>query len=229
MNVPEIIGNVVDSMRESGAYTSFTSSGSTRTINAVNTLEEDEWVTVYNVSGDSIGDFQVSNVTSSTFDIISTEVPTATGSYKSLEPFYMYGHRREISNRLLEKDADDVYKYQKYPLIALRLPISEDVQQGSITQVSLNIAILDFTEKTYTSEQRYDNIIIPVLTPLYNQFIEKLDRSGNILNNGTFEHNKIDRLFYGIDALEGNTAYIFNDPLDGIEIVDLNLKLIDNC
>jgi hypothetical protein len=141
----------------------------------------------------------------------------------------MYGHKREISNRLLMKDKDKVYKFQKYPLIALRLPVVEGVVQGNIHNVSLNIAILEFTEKNYSSPERYENVITPILMPLYLAFIDALNKNGQILNNGTFEHEKVDRLFYGVEELEGNTAYIFNDPLDGIELLNLDLKIINKC
>jgi hypothetical protein len=66
--------------------------------------------------------------------------------------------------------------------------------------------------------------------PLYFDFLEKIQDSGEVMSLGRPEHDKTDRLFYGIDALEGNESYIFNDPLDGIELTNLNLKLIDkNC
>lgn len=222
MIVPEVIGRIVDSMRDSGSYTSWSKVGTTYTIVAENELLEDEWMSL----NDS-DEFQVTNVSSSSFDIVSSSDPDATGTYKSLEPFFMFGHRREISNRLLMKDKDDVFKYQKYPLFALRLPIDEDVLQD-VHDVSLNIAILAFTNKNYRSQERYDNVIDPVLVPLYDEFLEKVQDSFELMNIGLPDHQKTDRLFYGVSALEGNEAYIFNDPLDGIELIDLELKLLNN-
>lgn len=250
--VPEVVSRIVDSMRETGAYTSISNVGTLYTLQTPNTLSEDEWVIVFNgeavegfpytfpfiLAGDIaqiaetdpaiLGMYQAKNVTDNSFDIITAIVPTNTGTWKSLEPFFMYGHRREISNRLLMKDKDKVYKYQKYPLIALRLPIEENILYDSIHEVGLNIAFLAFTDKNYRAPERYANVIQPVLQPLYEDFMQKLQESSEIMNIGGIEHQKTDRLFYGVEALEGNERYIFNDPLDGIELQDLNLKLIEN-
>jgi hypothetical protein len=222
MNVPEVIGRIVDSMRDDGSYTSWSKVGTTYTIVAENELLEDEWISL----NDS-DEFQATNVSSSSFDIISSSDPDATGTYKSLEPFFMFGHRREISNRLLMKGKDDVFKYQKYPLFALRLPINETVD-GDVHDVSLNIAILAFTQKKYRAQERYDNVITPILVPLYTEFLQKVRDSFELMISDLPDHEKVDRPFYGISGLEGNEAYIFNDPLDGIELVDLELKLLDN-
>ena len=224
MIVPKVIGRIVDSMRDSGNYTSWSKVGTTYTIVAENELLEDEWISL----NDS-DEFQSINVSSSSFDIVSSSDPPATGAYKSLEPFYMYGHRREISNRLLMKNKDNVFKYQKYPLFALRLPIVEDVLQD-VNDVSLNIAILAFTNKNYRAQDRYDNVINPILVPLYTEFLLKVQDSFELMNLGLPDHQKVDRLFYGVSALEGNEAYNHADPLDGIELIDLELKLLnDNC
>lgn len=224
MIVPEVIGRIVDSMRDDGSYTSWSKVGTTYTIVAENELLENEWISL----NDS-DEFQVTNVLSSAFDIVSDSDPPATGTYKSLEPFFMFGHRREISNRLLMKDKDNVFKYQKYPLFALRLPIIEDVEQD-VHDVSLNIAILEYTSKNYRAQERYDNVITPILVPLYNEFLQKVQDSFELMDLGLPDHQKVDRPFYGVNELEGNVKYIFNDPLDGIELIDLELKLLnDNC
>jgi len=59
--------------------------------------------------------------------------------YTTGMPYYMYGHRRELANRLLEKDKDSVFKYQKYPLVALRLDTPEEYADGVVT-FTLNVA-----------------------------------------------------------------------------------------
>jgi hypothetical protein len=221
--VHEIIGRIIDEMRKDGSYTSFSNVLTTYTLQSVNTLVESEWISITGFE-----DFQVQNVTSTAFDIISQSDPPGTGDWNSLEPFYIFGHRREIANRLLMKDKDGVFKFQKYPLFALRLPITQIVSTDKVQDVSLNIAILDLTQKNFRSDDRYENVIKPILMPLYLDFFDKLENSFEIMNIGTPVHQRVDRLFYGITALEGNEAYIFADPLDGIELVDLELKLNNN-
>jgi len=148
-----------------------------------------------------------------------------TSANRLLMPFYMYGHRLEISRELLKKNQDKTYKYQKYPLIALRMDISEPYSEG-ITELSLNIAILCFTDKNWNAEDRMTNVFKPVLYPLYERFMKELRTSGLFYWQGSElpDHTKIDRPYWGIESTEGNTKNIFNDPLDAIEIVDLKLK-----
>lgn len=149
------------------------------------------------------------------------------------KPFYMYGHRLEISNRLLEMENDIVYKYKKYPLIALRMPFDEKRENGMITYSSINIAILDFTKENWNAEERYANTFKPILYPLYEAFKKALKNSGLFMWAGDQTeppHTKRDMLFYGEFLREGNVKYIFNDPLDAVEITNLTLKQkIKNC
>ncbi len=254
INVPETVGRIIDDMRKYGNYPSWTQTGNTYTISSTNELSEDEWILVLDTQGATFpfgfafpivftddvpdliendpavfGQFQAFNVTLTSFDIKSDTAPPAAGGWKSIEPFYLFGHRREISNRLLMKDKDKVYKFQKYPLFALRLPVNEEINADEVSTVSLNIAVLAFTDKNYTAKQRYDNVLTPILVPLYLDFIRKTNNNSEIMINGIPEHTKTDMLFYGVSSLEGNERYIFNDPIDGIEMTDFNLTLTDNC
>lgn len=144
--------------------------------------------------------------------------------YDAEMPFYMYGHRLEISNRLTEKTADKIFKYKKYPLVALRLDIPEGVAGGMI-EYKLNVALLMLTEKNYTAEERYANVLKPILYPMYASLFRKLKWAGFSWDGG-FEppHSKIDRPFWGTSGPEGNQANIFTDPLDAIELLDLTIR-----
>lgn len=148
-----------------------------------------------------------------------------------LAPFYLYGHRLEISNTLKEMNTDKVRKFQKYPLIALRMDIPEPYSSG-IVELSLNIAILAYTDKNWDAEQRMINVFKPVLYPMYKRFMDELWKGGEFFWQGDKvpDHTKIDRPFWGIEASEANTKYIFNDPLDAIEIMNLKIKKnFKNC
>ncbi len=147
-------------------------------------------------------------------------------------PFYKYGHRLEIVNSLLEKDKDKVYKYQKYPLIALRMDFDE--VPGPLWDFTLNIAIVMLTDKNYSSQQRYERVFKPILYPLYEAFLRQLKDVGHFYWEGESliipPHTKTDRLFYGTTGAEGNDAYLFNDPLDAIELTNLKISKRDkNC
>lgn len=150
----------------------------------------------------------------------------ASASNRLLMPFYMYGHPLEIANRLLEKDKHKVYKYQKYPLIALKMDFEEPVEDG-IKSLSLNIAILNFTNEKYNAEERMTNIFKPVLYPIYKRLMEELRDGPEFFwpgNQEYPEHTKVDRPYWGTANQQGNVKNIFNDPIDAIEIIGLKLK-----
>lgn len=159
----------------------------------------------------------------STVLLISSRAITMDGGGP---PFYLYGHRREIANRLSKKGVNASEKYKKYPLIALRLDTSERVV-GDMTHYTLNLAIVHATKPGYTAEERYINVFKPILYPLYDLFMEELRNTGGFWWEGQRsrpEHIKIDRPFYGVPSNEGNVKQLFADPLDAIEIVDLKIS-----
>lgn len=162
-------------------------------------------------------------------NLVYNDIKTVVESIQELGvPYFMFGHRIEIANALMRKEKDKVQKLAKYPLIALRLPIEEEVDDDVVTY-RLNIAILDFTDKRYNAQQRYDNVIEPILYPLYEKFMNALPVGGFFWESGHWPpHTKTDKLFYGTQGAEGNEAYIFNDPLDAIEIENLEIKK-DRC
>lgn len=151
--------------------------------------------------------------------------------YTSDMPFYMYGHRLEIANRLLEQDQDKVYKYKKYPLVALRMDIPEDNAEGTV-EFKLNVALIMSTEQTWYAPERYEKVFKPILYPMYESFLKQLKKSGKFMWEGDQqrpEHTKLDRPYWGTSASEGNTANLFNDPLDAIELIDLKLRQNLKC
>jgi hypothetical protein len=147
------------------------------------------------------------------------------------QPYYMYGHKVEINQRLINQQKDPVLKHQKYPLIALRMDIPENNAKGIIT-FKLNLAIIQFTKKDAIVTDRYRDVIKPVLYPLYESFLKKLKESGLFFWDGNQRmppHTKIDRPYWGTPTDSGNTANIFSDPLDAIEIIDLEIKQNYKC
>jgi hypothetical protein len=147
------------------------------------------------------------------------------------KPYYMYGHRREIANTLTLMENNQL-QYTRYPLVALRLDIVEQVQ-NDLLEVNLNIAILTLTKENYNAAERYANVIVPVLYPLYEKLMSAIKRSGIYFWPGLSKyppHTKIERPYWGTQFQEGNAANIFNDPIDAIEILDLKInKRINKC
>lgn len=156
-------------------------------------------------------------------------------SFSSGFPFYLYGHRQEIANRLLAKDKDRSTKDKKYPAIFLKLDTEEEIKNG-FQFYNLNLVIVQFTKANYNAEERYANVLKPVLYPLYEMFLKKLGDSGLFVweappdGDAKFPpHTKIDRPYYGTPSEETNVKRIFNDPLDAVEIVNLKIQSQINC
>lgn len=147
-------------------------------------------------------------------------------------PYYMYGHRLEISNRLILKDKDKEQKNKKYPLVGLRMDVSEFCE-GDMIHYKMNLAILTFTLHNYNAEQRYTNVFKPILQPLYERFLVALRTTHIFTWPAEYrnpKHIKIDRPFFGIPESERNVKHVFNDPVDAIEILNLEIsKRIKNC
>ena len=247
--IPEIIGETIDTIRDRGGYSDGSQNGANWTVTAIHDLKVGYWVVIINEvydrfsdqfpitfsddletlisdDADATGEFKVVSITSTTFTIEAATIPV-TGTYKSINPYYIFGHRVEIGNRLLEKEQDSKSKLQKYPLIALRLDILENIS-GNVSDVELSLAIMEYTDENYYTKDRYDNIIIPILDPIYADFISALSDHNDISTVGPIDHTRIDRPFWGTEGPTGNEENIFSDPLDAIEIQNLNFQIINN-
>jgi hypothetical protein len=156
---------------------------------------------------------------------------STTVGWKTVQ--YLPGHRLEISNRLDAQNKNPAKKYDKFPLIAFNEQYgSFPKRRGSITDWTLNIAILAETKSNYHSEERDENVFRPILYPLYEEFLKYLRESGYFFWSGRQSappHDPVPRKFFGITSKEGNVKYIFNDTLDAIELIDLKLSEFKNC
>lgn len=142
---------------------------------------------------------------------------------------YDFGHYNDVRERLIQKGktAQD----QRYPLIVL----FEDFRQGnrvlgldSIGDVK--IIILHLTKKEYTRQQREEKVFLPILVPIYNEFLKQMKYSGHFMQYGPFRHDRIDRPHWGDPGLYANGGYLLNDVLDGIELSNLQLQTyLPNC
>jgi len=150
-------------------------------------------------------------------------------------PYYLYGHPLEVINTLSEYEKHPKMKFKKYPLIILFQDFEETKgrHQAINADVSLNLVICTNTLAKYKSAERYELNFKPVLYPLYDLFLEKLERSGYFSGAlGNFQHVKIDRMYWGKNGLYSNEGNVFNDRLDAIEIRNLELSVLNksnNC
>jgi hypothetical protein len=147
------------------------------------------------------------------------------------EPYYMYGHPREIAQRLDLKNRDDVEKFKKWPLVVLITDFSEDhdSDQDYSYEVSPTVLIVTNTNENYRSEETYENTFKPILYPIYEELLNQLRLSNYFKKPGQLiEHEKIDRLFWGTSGAQGNEGLIFNTFLDAIELNFSSLKVFED-
>ena len=146
---------------------------------------------------------------------------------------YDHGHPLEIMETLKQKDKTKSYKFQLYPIIALFQDFPESVGGNLIErEATLHLIIGKGTKNTYKASERYEKNIIPYLYPIYEEFINQISLDSRVIAYGpqSIEHQKTDRLYWGVNGLFGNSSNIFDSYLDVIEIKNLKLKLnIDLC
>lgn len=156
-----------------------------------------------------------------------TQVIDLAGVWKAMAPYSDYGTRRTINMKLLQKNGAE-YSYQKYPLIALRFPAPIRVT-GDVATMNANILVAHFTNKTYRPEERVANTFDPILWPMTQAFLTMVKKSGEF-SQFNHDYTQIDRMFFGTESGDENIANIFEDPLDAVEIRDLNLTFFtDGC
>ena len=218
--IVDIFEDIVADMRATGTITNLSEASGITTVTSVNSLAASNVVTM-----DSV-DYILLSASATNFTVSGTGITASTWTAKS--PYYEYGHPKEISNILLERDGNDTLKYQKYPLIVLYTDIGIDrgynLSYGEIK--NLFISIIGLSNKDYSSRQRYDNVIEPTLYPLYNTLVQKIKQSRYFIGtNPNLKHRLVERPFWGNSSKYGNVANMFNDPLDALELENVSMKI----
>jgi hypothetical protein len=165
-------------------------------------------------------------------DIFGDIVAAVRAEYDTVndrEPYYIYGHPKEIAHRLSLKDKSATNKLRKFPLVALFQDFAEN--HGELLSDDYNLSftciIVMSTNKNYTSQERYENTFKPILYPIYELLLKKMDISEYLItvDYELIEHIKTDRLFWGAAGIYGNEGLIFNEYLDAIEINFPNIRV----
>jgi len=137
-------------------------------------------------------------------------------------PYYYYGHPLEIVNTLMEKDSSDAWKLKKYPAIFLFHDF-EETRDKFQSETELRIIIVTDTRAEWKAADRYTNVFVPTLIPLYDRFILELSKAANLTFSG--EHKMKIYPFWGSEA----NANVANDCADAIEISGAKIKTFAGC
>ncbi|PKN16511.1 MAG: hypothetical protein CVU66_00745 [Deltaproteobacteria bacterium HGW-Deltaproteobacteria-23] len=148
-----------------------------------------------------------------------------------LKCFYQHGHPLEIVESLQEMTLNPKSSETKYPLIALFQDFTEKKGlNNSDGELKLNLIIANLTSPQLKAPDRYAQNFKPILIPIYDEFLKQIAKSRYFREDNPIKllHTKIDRLYWGRSGLFGNQKNLFNDYIDCIEIVDLQLNLKQN-
>lgn len=144
---------------------------------------------------------------------------------------YLHGHPLEIIQTLGERDASGSQQlvFKKYPLIAMFQDIAESPVAGGV-EATLQIIIATSTKPELKAEQRYTTTFQPILLPLYDLFINELNKHKKVISFYHADCQKYDRVFWGTVAniMEGTQVRMFNDYLDAVELQNLKLSFYNN-
>ena len=153
------------------------------------------------------------------------KIDTITGTDKSV--FVMAEHPIVALERLNELKGTIL---SGRPFILLLLDIQETVGKALIN-VSCDIVIGSVTNKSYSTDERYLNNFTPVLYPIYDEVMKRLENgSKTVLTQSWIDHEKWDRVLWGKQGLYGVDANIFDDYIDAIEVNQIKLTLTkSNC
>lgn len=145
---------------------------------------------------------------------------------------YDYGHLQDVRERLRAKTIASPAA-RRYPLIWLIEDFDTQISPnipGIFGVSNVKIMILTTSAKEYTRQQREEKSFLPVLIPIYNEFFVQMKVIGAFMQYGPFSHTRIDRPHWGNPSEWANKGYLFDKPLDGIEISDLDLQIyLANC
>lgn len=167
-------------------------------------------------------------------DIIGDVVSNVRAEYDPIDnekPYYMWGHYKEIAQRLdFNENSNSVLKFKNWPLIVLMTDIEQSHGNNLIIDYTVNNAklfIVNQANKNDLAYERKTKNFEPILYPIYELFISKLLLSSDILSpENVIEHDHIDRYAWGSQSIYGNDALIFNDYTDAIELDLNNIEVI---
>lgn len=163
------------------------------------------------------------------FEEIVGRVRVSYDKENGLEPYSDYGHILGILSKLTAKDSNEVLKFQKYPLICLILDQEENRGKDIRFELSFapRILIVTDTKQEYTEQDRTENTFRPILWPIYDILVDEIKHYEHFSHKSRslFDHKKYDRYTWGKSEIFGNLGVIFNDYLDGIEIISSSINV----
>jgi len=140
--------------------------------------------------------------------------------------YFIHDTWNKIAARLVAMSKTPSTSKFKYPLIALVHTFQQTVSSEGFFDVSLDFLIVNLTDPTWYGEDRRANNYVPILNPIYAQFMSDIANSNKFhgYKDRYYPHEKVDDYHMSENA----TRYAMPDIVDAIHIKGLKLKLTDS-
>lgn len=162
---------------------------------------------------------------------IFSEVVARVKTALARDVFFDFGHHGDVTKKLIQKNgATETATRTKYPLIWMVTDFEEKLSKDPAYYVelpALRFIIATGTDPNYTMEQRRDTTFLPVLYPIYMEFLNQLSKTKvlGFPKSQDLLHSKFDRSYWGGQTEGDGGANAFNDHIDAIEIRGLSLRV----
>lgn len=166
------------------------------------------------------------DIADKTFAAVMPEINTATGG--DMTGCFIPGSITHIVTRLQEMSADPTVTDQRFPLIGFVHDFKTSYKQNStIPEVTVRLFIANLTAPDRRTEDRMTVNFIPILYPLFAELESQIMASNSFMKDygKQLEMDVYDRMHWGKEGIYGPEKYEFNEYIDGIEILNLRLRL----
>jgi hypothetical protein len=140
---------------------------------------------------------------------------------------YKHGTWKSIQGRIVDESTGTIIKDATFPLICLIQVFEEKFDADSTySELTLTLLFCNISEPAWYSEDRYANNYLPVLYPMYAEFMQLINESPYFVGYNELypEHTKIDDLH-----LPETDANKLPACLDGLWIRNMKLRLDNKC
>jgi hypothetical protein len=140
---------------------------------------------------------------------------------------YKHGTWKSIQGRIVDESTGTIIKDATFPLICLIQVFEEKFDTDSTySELTLTLLFCNISEPAWYSEDRYANNYLPVLYPMYAEFMQLINESPYFVGYNELypEHTKIDDLH-----LPETDANKLPACLDGLWIRNMKLRLDNKC
>lgn len=139
---------------------------------------------------------------------------------------YIYGHGEEVAQIMADMANDTTQRLRQFPLIWLEEDIEIVHVDGFDVARIKRLAIVWASEKPFESQERENHSFVPVLRPIWNEFIRQIGKHPRfwIYDDRELRKGKECKLW----GTDDNAKAVFSDYVDAIEMRNIELKLTPN-